>query len=162
MKKEIERVEKEVEKLRKGDVTTELGKAGKQIEKFVGKITYPFVQDKRKLTLGQRASDNLTKWAGSWFFIIGFLFFLVLWIVVNSYFLLKYHQKAFDPFPFILLNLALSCLAAIQAPVILMSQNRTTQRDRMRAEYDYQVNRKAEKEIQEMKKQLDRIERKIK
>ena len=78
----------------------------------------------------------------------------------NGYFILKFINKEItDPYPFILLNLALSCLAAIQAPIILMSQNRENQRDRIRSEYDYSVNRKAEREIQQIKKQLDRIER---
>ena len=78
----------------------------------------------------------------------------------NGYFVLKYLQEGiFDPYPFILLNLALSCLAAIQAPIILMSQNRENQRDRLMGQYDYAVNRKAEKEIQEVKTQLNRIEK---
>ncbi len=114
-------------------------------------------------TLGQRAADSLTKWAGSWTFIILFLGFLGLWIVFNIYIVVRWNLgKPFDPFPFILLNLALSCLAAIQAPVILMSQNREAQKDRLRAQYDYAVDRKAEREIQEIKKQLNRIERLLK
>ena len=81
----------------------------------------------------------------------------------NGYFLLKYMKGDFtDPYPFILLNLVLSCLAAIQAPVILMSQNRAAQRDRSRAEYDYEVNRKAEKEIQEVQKDLKLIKKALK
>lgn len=110
-------------------------------------------------TLGQKAADWITKWAGSWFFILGFLIFFILWMIVNTSWIL--FGKSWDPYPFILLNLALSCLAAIQAPVILMSQNRESQKDRNRAQYDYAVNRKAEKEIQELKKQLDRIENKL-
>ncbi len=108
-------------------------------------------------TFGQRAADNLTKYAGSWGFIITFLVILVLWMFANVYAWIN----TWDPYPFILLNLVLSCIAAIQAPIILMSQNRQSQKDRQRAEYDYAVNRKAEKEIEELKKQLDRIERKI-
>ncbi len=108
-------------------------------------------------TFGQKAADKLTYWAGSWIFIISFLVFLFLWILVNFYAWIN----TWDPYPFILLNLVLSCLAALQAPIILMSQNRAAERDRMRAEYDYAVNRKAEREIQEMKKQLNRIERKF-
>jgi len=108
-------------------------------------------------TLGERAADNLTKWAGSWIFILIFAVFLAIWIGVNSLWMI--FGKTWDPYPFILLNLALSCLAAIQAPIILMSQNRENQRDRIRAQYDYAVNRKAEKEIQEIKEQLNRIER---
>jgi len=110
-------------------------------------------------TIGQRAADALTKWAGSWTFIIIFFIFLGIWMSTNGIFVLKYmNGNLTDPYPFILLNLALSCLAAIQAPIILMSQNRGSQRDRLQAQYDYAVNRKAEKEIQELKAQLTRIE----
>ena len=108
-------------------------------------------------TTGQKAADALTKWAGSWTFIILFFTFLLIWIFINGYFLIQYQSgKPWDPYPFILLNLALSCLAAIQAPVILMSQNRQVQRDRAKAEFDYAVNRKAEKEIREIKNLLMR------
>ena len=123
------------------------------------KLIHPY---KHKLTFAQKTADLLTKWAGSWFFIIGFILFLIIWITLNAYFLLNYSKKSFDPFPFILLNLILSCLAAIEAPVILMSQNRDVQRYRIRSEYDYQINKKAEKEIREIKQQLDRIEKMIK
>lgn len=116
-----------------------------------------------KLTFGQRAADNLTKWAGSWIFIIIFLLAISAWITLNGYYLFKiYNLEPFDPYPFILLNLGLSLIAAIQAPIILMSQNREAQKDRIRAEYDYAVNRKAEREIQEIKQQLSKIERKLK
>jgi len=108
-------------------------------------------------TFGQRSADRLTTWAGSWTFILIFLGFLVVWMIVNIYAWIR----TWDPYPFILLNLVLSCLAALQAPVILMSQNRQAHRDRLKSEYDYAVNRKAEREIQELKKQLNRIERKI-
>ncbi len=109
-------------------------------------------------TFGQRAADNLAKWAGSWAFIIGFFVFLILWMGANIYLWLN----TWDPYPFILLNLVLSCLAAIQAPVILMSQNRQSQKDRTKAEYDYAVNRKAEREIEEIRKTLNRLEKKFK
>ena len=115
----------------------------------------PFYGHKR--TFGQKAADNLSKWAGSWVFILFFFVFLGLWISANIY---AWIQE-WDPYPFILLNLVLSCLAAIQAPVILMSQNRAAQRDRLRAENDYKVNRKAEKEIGIMQKQLNRIEKRF-
>ena len=82
-------------------------------------------------------------------------------ISANAYFLIQYQKGAFDPYPFILLNLLLSCLAAIQAPIILMSQNRSSERDRLRAEYDYAVNRKAEKEIRDIKNDLSLIKRKL-
>ena len=115
-----------------------------------------------KLTRGQKAADKLTIFAGSWTFIIIFFAFLGIWMLTNAYFLVKYANNSFDPFPFILLNLILSCLAAIQAPVILMSQNREAQRDRLRSEYDYQVNRKAEREIQDMQQDLEQIKKLIK
>lgn len=107
---------------------------------------------------GQKAADALTVGVGSWAFIISFLGILVLWILTNVYAWIN----SWDPYPFILLNLVLSCVAAIQAPIILMSQNRANQKDRQRTEYDYAVNRKAEKEIEEIKEQLKRIERKLK
>jgi uncharacterized membrane protein len=106
---------------------------------------------------GQRAADFMTKWAGSWIFILGFGIFLVIWMAMNTFWLL--FGTIWDPYPFILLNLALSCLAAIQAPVILMSQNRQAEIDRVRAKYDYAINRKAERELQDLKKQLNRIEK---
>ena len=110
-----------------------------------------------KRNFGQKAADLIAKWAGSWAFILFFFVFLGLWMAANVY---AWIQE-WDPYPFILLNLILSCLAAVQAPVILMSQNRAAQRDRLKAENDYQVNRKAEKEIQLIISQLKRIEKKI-
>ena len=100
---------------------------------------------KNHLTLGQKSADWIAKWAGSWVFIIGFFIFLTIWMGVNAVWII--FGRIWDPYPFILLNLALSCLAAIQAPIILMSQNRTTERDRQRVEYDYAVDRKSEREI---------------
>jgi len=129
-------------------------------EKITEKLEHPVSKTPR--TFGQKASDFLTKWAGSWYYIIGFLIIMLIWMLTNGYFLLQYLNKGvIDEYPFILLNLVLSCLAAIQAPIILMSQNRQSHIDRMRAEYDYAVNRKAEKEIEEIKKQLEKIERKL-
>ncbi|OIO81378.1 hypothetical protein AUJ84_01255 [Candidatus Pacearchaeota archaeon CG1_02_32_132] len=110
-----------------------------------------------KETFGQKSADALTKWAGSWVFIILFFVLIILWISANIYAWIS----QWDPYPFILLNLALSLLAAIQAPVILMSQNREAQKDRIRSEYDYAVNRRAEREINEIQNQLDRIEKKL-
>lgn len=110
---------------------------------------------KQSLTFGQRASDRLTNFCGSWFFIVALLVYIVIWISLN---IVAFVQR-WDPWPFILLNLTLSCLAAIQAPIILMSQKRGAERDRINFSYDYKVNRKAEREIQDLKKQLDRIER---
>ena len=105
-------------------------------------------------TLGQKLADDLTKYAGSWGFIIIFLFIIIAWISLNAFILL---EKPYDPYPFILLNLGLSMVAAIQAPIILMSQNRQAERDRKKAELDYQVNKKAEKEIEDMQKDLHEI-----
>jgi uncharacterized membrane protein len=107
-----------------------------------------------KATLGQGIADKVALFGGSWKFIIMFGLILFLWITVNSYLLLK---KPFDPYPFILLNLILSCLAAIQAPVIMMSQNRQEAKDRARAQNDYQVNLKAEIEIRQLHEKIDHI-----
>ena len=96
--------------------------------------------EKAKNTLGQRAADAIAKFAGSWAFIFSFTAVLILWMIINA--LLA--AKAFDPYPFILLNLVLSCVAAIQAPLIMMSQNRQEEKDRRRAENDYKVNLKTE------------------
>lgn len=110
-------------------------------------------------TFGQRAADYLTTWAGSWTFIIGLFIMLAIWMAVNTSWLI--FGGKWDPYPFILLNFILSTLAAIQAPIILMSQNRQSQKDRVKAEYDYHINKKAEEEIRDIKKQLDRIEGKL-
>ena len=101
-----------------------------------------------KLTMGQKLADFITAWAGSWTFILLFFIFIVIWAVLNT--IAVFYGK-WDPYPFILLNLILSCIAAIQAPVILMSQNRMAERDRQRAQYDYLVNRKAEREIKQLR-----------
>ncbi len=123
-----------------------------KIKKIVSDV-HPVIGHKR--SFGQKAADWLTKVAGSWTFIIFFFVFLSIWVATNGVFALKYIKgNLTDPYPFILLNLALSCLAAIQAPIILMSQNREMQKDRIIAEYDYQVNKKAEREIREIKEIL--------
>jgi uncharacterized membrane protein len=106
---------------------------------------------RQRLSFGQWTADRLAEVAGSWGFIVGFFFFLAAWIAVNLE--LLFVQK-WDPYPFILLNLLLSCLAAIQAPVILMSQNRAAERDRHQARKDYYINRKAEKEIKTLQMQV--------
>tara|TARA_Y100000296_G_scaffold78713_1_gene101835 strand:+ start:3115 stop:3546 length:432 start_codon:yes stop_codon:yes gene_type:complete len=110
-------------------------------------------------TFGQKAADLLTRWAGSWTFIISLAMLLFVWILINTLWLL--FGKTWDPYPFILLNFVLSTLAAVQAPIILMSQNRQGQKDHLQAQYDYAVNKKAEKEIQQVKRQLNRIEESI-
>ena len=109
-----------------------------------------------QLTYGQRAADTISKFGGSWTFIIGFLIFIIFWITLNVALL---SAKIFDPYPFILLNLALSCLAAIQAPIILMAQNRQAERDRIDAKYDHQVNRKAEREVQDIQRDIQEIKK---
>ena len=104
------------------------------------KISVSPKKEKEKYTPGQRAADTIAKFAGSWAFIFSFAGVLILWMVVNAILA----TKAFDPYPFILLNLVLSCVAAIQAPLIMMSQNRQEEKDRRRAENDYKVNLKTE------------------
>jgi len=155
---------KHLVKLSKNLVRTNLEDTEKKVEGIFLKLSKKLHPNKgNKLTLGQKTADGMTKWAGSWTFILSFIFFLILWMVLNTYYWLNYiGNKPFDPFPFILLNLILSTLAALQAPIILMSQNRSSQRDRIRTEYDYHVNIKAEKEIREIKSQLNRIEKKFK
>ena len=108
----------------------------------------------RELTFGQRLADRVAAFGGSWRFIMLFGAILLVWIVLNSIFLL---QRPFDPYPFILLNLVLSCIAAMQAPIIMMSQNRQESKDRLRAEHDYQVNLKAEIEIRQLHIKLDQL-----
>ncbi|MFC4818381.1 DUF1003 domain-containing protein [Flavobacterium sp. GCM10023249] len=111
-------------------------------------------EDDAERTFGQRIADKVATFGGSWTFIISFLFFLSLWIFANIYFLAN---KGFDPYPFILLNLILSCIAALQAPIIMMSQNRQEEKDRERAKKDFQINLKAEEEIRILQKKLDHI-----
>ena len=108
----------------------------------------------RKLTFGERLSDQIAEFGGSWKFLITFGAVLLIWIVINGVLLVTH---AFDPYPFILLNLILSCLAAVQAPIIMMSQNRAEARDRLRAENDYKVNLKAELEIRHLHEKLDHL-----
>lgn len=107
---------------------------------------------KTKETFGQRIADGIAKFGGIWTFIIAFIFILVAWISLNT---LPLFFEPFDKFPYILLNLALSCLAAIQAPIILMSQNRQTERDRVEADNDYEVNVKSEVEIHLLHEKID-------
>ena len=104
-----------------------------------------------KLSIGDKLADQLAAFAGSWGFILSFLAVLVVWMAYNS---IVIGRGRFDPYPFILLNLVLSCMAAIQAPVIMMSQDRTETRDRTRDEEDYKVNLKAEKEVARLHHQL--------
>ena len=111
-------------------------------------------QFERKLTFGERLSDQIASFGGSWRFIILFGAVLFGWIILNAILLLN---RGFDPYPFILLNLILSCLAAMQAPIIMMSQNRAEARDRLHAENDYKVNLKAELEIRHLHEKIDHL-----
>lgn len=105
-------------------------------------------------TPGQRIADRVAQFGGSWKFIISFFLFIVTWIAIN---LLYIREKPFDPYPFILLNLMLSCVAALQAPIIMMSQNRQEQKDRKRSELDYKINLKAELEIKLLSEKIDHL-----
>jgi uncharacterized membrane protein len=105
-------------------------------------------------TAGQKIADGVAKFGGSWAFILSFFGILLVWIVVNTLLLLG---RPFDPYPFILLNLILSCLAAVQAPIIMMSQNRQETKDRMRSENDYKINLKAELEIRTLHEKVDHL-----
>jgi len=113
--------------------------------------------NRHKWSLPQEIADKVASFAGSWEFITLLVLFILAWTSLNIYEIIE----GFDPYPFIFLNLVLAVITCILTPVILMSQNRASQRDRIRAEYDYELNKKSEKEIQEIKKQLDKIERKL-
>jgi uncharacterized membrane protein len=117
---------------------------------FVSKIE----DDIETRTFGQKVADHVADFGGSWKFIILFGVFILLWILANIYILVN---KGFDPYPFILLNLILSCLAALQAPVIMMSQNRQEEKDRERAKKDYMINLKSELEIRMLHEKLDHL-----
>lgn len=107
-----------------------------------------------ELTFAQKIADKVAAFGGSWTFIISFFAFILIWMLINIWFL---STKPFDPYPFILLNLILSCLAAIQAPIIMMSQNRQEQKDRQRGEHDYKINLKAELEIKLLSEKIDHL-----
>lgn len=108
----------------------------------------------KDLTFSEKVADSIANFGGSWIFISLFFVFIISWVALNIYILTT---NSFDPYPFILLNLILSCLAAIQAPIILMSQNRVEHKDRIRGEHDYQVNLKAELEIRLLNEKVDHI-----
>jgi uncharacterized membrane protein len=145
---------KEVLARGKGEVSTLEKEVMKSLQEHEILSRNVNVEFERKLTFGERMADNLATSAGSWRFIIIFLLVLAAWIIVNAVVLI---QKPFDPYPFILLNLILSCIAAIQAPVIMMSQNRQEAKDRLRSEYDYRVNLKAELEIRQLHEKIDHL-----
>ena len=115
-------------------------------------ISQKLLSDENKNTLGERLADKIARFGGSWKFIIIFVSVLFIWIAINSY---LFFTHPFDPYPFILLNLILSFIAALQAPVIMMSQNRQEQKDRKRAEDDYVINLKAEIEIRDLHQKVD-------
>lgn len=117
-------------------------------------ITERLGEDDQPLTLGQRMADRIAAFGGSWKFITSFGAFLLIWIMLNVLWL---QNRAFDPFPFILLNLLLSCLAAMQAPFIMMSQNRQEEKDRERAKKDYMINLKSELEIRILHEKIDHL-----
>ncbi|MBN1698126.1 MAG: DUF1003 domain-containing protein, partial [Spirochaetales bacterium] len=122
-----------------------------------GELSLPWTinaQYEEKYTIGNKISDIVAKFGGSWRFIISFFSILILWILVNSHLLLS---KPFDPYPYILLNLILSCIAAIQAPIIMMSQNRLETKDRIRVENDYKINLKSEIEIRTLHEKIDHL-----
>ena len=147
----IEFIKKVLEE-EKGELSVleeEVVKSMKEQETIAKDINAEYEQ---RIKFADRLSDKLAVYAGSWKFIIGFITTLLVWIIINSTLIIL---KAFDPYPFILLNLVLSCLAAIQAPVILMSQNRQDAKDRLRSDYDYRVNLKAELEIRHLHQKLD-------
>ena len=140
-------------------ISTDSGKMEKLNETIVQSIKEnTTITDKlkptstKKLTLGQKTADGIAKFGGSWPFIFIFIIVLAVWIIVNSTMIFF---KPFDPYPYILLNLALSCLAAIQAPIIMMSQNRQEQRDRAEANNDYQINLKSEIEVNLLHEKMD-------
>lgn len=105
-------------------------------------------------SLGERLADKIADFGGSWTFLICFAIFLVLWVIFNSFVLL---WRPLDPYPFVFLNLILSCLAAVQAPIIMMSQNRQEAKDRARSQHDYQINLKAELEIRHLHEKVDHL-----
>ena len=129
----------------------------KQVIQSVSKntmISTEVEEDEQEITFGQKLADKVAEFGGSWGFIIFFMTFLVIWILLNVFWL---SNHGFDPFPFILLNLILSCIAAIQAPVIMMSQNRQEEKDRERAKKDYKINLKSELEIRELHEKIDHL-----
>jgi uncharacterized membrane protein len=145
---------KDVLETEKGDLSTleeQVMKSLKEHELLSKNINIEF---DRQLTLGERLADKIAEFGGSWRFILTFSGVFLFWIALNSFALI---WKPFDPFPFILLNLVLSCLAAIQAPVIMMSQNRQEAKDRLRSEHDYSINLKAELEIRHLHEKIDHL-----
>jgi uncharacterized membrane protein len=123
-----------------------------EANKFVADNVEPEIESES--SFADRLSDKIAEFGGSWKFIISFLSMMAGWMILN---VLVYHEKGFDPYPFIFLNLILSCLAALQAPIIMMSQNRQADKDRIRSEHDYQVNLSAELQIRMLHEKLDHL-----
>ena len=142
-------------------LTNELGELDDLEKEVLNSISHSKILSEKiedimdeEITFGDRLSDKVASFGGSWKFIIAFFSFMAFWIVLNVVLL---HDKVFDPYPFILLNLLLSCLASIQAPLIMMSQNRVEAKDRTRSEHDYKINLKSELEIQLLHKKIDHL-----
>lgn len=111
-------------------------------------------EEEKNIKFGDRVADKITKFVGSWTFILGFSSFLIIWIIINLYMF-----DNLDPYPFILLNLVLSCIAALQAPVIMMSQNREAKRDSLRSKNDYRTDLKSELILEELHNKIEKIEK---
>lgn len=127
------------------------------VERFVnrGRVARDVTREyDEQLTFGERVADRVASFGGSWTFIFLFLALMVAWMMFNTLILV---QRAFDPYPYILLNLLLSCLAALQAPIIMMSQNRQAAKDRLQARHDYEVNIKAELEIMQLQEKVNEL-----
>ena len=144
----------EILKKEKGELTNLENKVLKSLKEQETIAQNINVEFEKQLTFGARLSDKLSAFGGSWRFIIIFFMLLAIWVIINS---INLVNKNFDPYPFILLNLILSCLAAIQAPIIMMSQNRMETKDRIRARNDYVVNLKAELEIRNLNERIDNL-----
>jgi uncharacterized membrane protein len=163
LEEELERLEEEEEEARIDELIEDI----EDLESLTSDEARELIEELRPLsvsedvyeemeeesTLGDRLADRLSIFAGSWKFIIGFGLFMAVWIIRNG----MLGDQAFDPFPFILLNLSLSTLAALQAPVILMAQNRQSEKDRAMAQNDYQVNLKSELEIADLHRKVDEL-----
>lgn len=137
---------------------TELGEAEKRVlDRLLSRKTLAHninVRLAKDATFGQRLADSIARIGGSWGFILGFIAFLVAWTLLNGWLLMAH---AFDPYPFIFLNLILSMLAAVQAPIIMMAQNRQAARDRIDAAHDYEINLKAELEVMALHEKIDEL-----
>lgn len=147
----------EEEKILKEILAKDIIEDKEDLDLILEQLNHKKIKKKDDYTFGDRAADKIAKFAGSWTFIIIFITILAIWMLINT----KMGSKAFDPYPFILLNLLLSCLAAIQAPLIMMSQNRQEKKDRQRAEDDFIVNLKNEIIIRDIHKKLSNIEKQL-